>query len=418
MPRSRKKTKIGGGGVAATTSSRSNPLLEEQRAFLGSTLMCDPERESFFDPNAVSPTRRAEIWAAQAALGEQLINQYAWATPSEPAIRILKYFSPIVEMGCGANAYWCRQMQAAGVDCLGYDVAPDRGGLVPQDDDEVDPIKQNRKQAVTNFRVRTGGPDVLTRHSDRTLFLCYPDEGEICTEAQEESREDPNIVSSMAAECLQHYKGDYVIHVGELLATGSCLAQNDQSPWGRSSSAEFQERLATEFHCVLCLELPNWLHTRDRLTVWKRSKTTTIVFAGDDDDDDDSDEEVEYRHIPVEERLPVNLAAPFLQHLFEATTDDVKEHATKNVEKNGDTKTTIDDAKAKLEGKEPEPSVRENSMIESICSTTELPLSKTDEQDSDHNKSARKSKKKKRKKTQNIAGAADGSKEQEYACPW
>jgi hypothetical protein len=46
------------------------------------------------------------------------------------------------------------------------------------------------------------------------------------------------------------------------------------------------------------------------------------VFAADDDDDEDGDgedqedEEVQYRHIPVEERLPTDLAAPCLQHLL------------------------------------------------------------------------------------------------------
>ena len=313
MPRSRKKSKP---GRVAGNSSRisSNPLLDEQRAFLYAGSVSEPERESFFDHDAVTSTRRAEIWAAQAALGESLINRYAWATPNEQAMRILKHFSPIVEVGCGANAYWCRQMQSAGVDCLGYDVAPNRGGHVPQEEDEM---THKRKQIQTNFRVRKGGPEVLTQLSDRALFLCYPDEEQTPTQAPEETEEEP-IAFSMAAECLKHYRGDYVIHVGELLATGSCLAQNDQAPWGRSSSAEFQERLATEFHCLLCIQLPNWLHTKDRLTVWKRSKTTIIVFAADDDDDDDSDEEVEYRHIPLDERLPVDLAAPCLQHLLVA----------------------------------------------------------------------------------------------------
>ena len=365
MPRSKKKAKTGGGGGVVT--SHSNPLLEEQRAFLhGSVLRSELEREAFFDANVVSPTRRAELWAVQATLGERLINQYAWATPNREAIRILQHFSPIVEVGCGANAYWCRQMQAAGVDCRGYDVAPDRGGLVPQEDEEEQTVKQSHKRPLTNFCVRKGGPDVLTRHSDRTLFLCYPDEGHIGTDgADEESREDTVMAFSMAAQCLQYYKGAYVIHVGELLATGSCLAQNDQAPWGRSSSAEFQERLATEFHCVLCLELPNWLHTRDRLTVWKRSKTTTIVFAADeDDDDDDSDEEVEYRHIPVEERLPVNLAAPYLQHLLETTTDNNKERTANIVETKGDTKpSVVDDTKGELARKESKPKTRKKSDI-------------------------------------------------------
>ena len=279
----------------------NNPLLRKQRAFL-ETALTAAERDGFFGARAVAPGRRAELWAAQADLGERLVNEHAWATPNDRALRVLRHFAPIVEMGCGANAYWCRQMKAVGVDVMGYDVAPDKGGTIEADRGAS--INSNRKQQ-TDFPVQQGGPQVLSKHSDRTLFLCYPDEHAMIDEETSEP-------ISMAAECLKHYQGEYIIHVGELFTTG-CLSL--EQPWGRSSSAEFQERLASEFHCLLCIELPNWLHTVDRLTVWKRSPTTTIVFAGESDDDE-SDEEVEYRHVPVEERLPVDVAAPCLQHLL------------------------------------------------------------------------------------------------------
>jgi hypothetical protein len=90
----------------------------------------------------------------------------------------------------------------------------------------------------------------------------------------------------------------------------------EQTPWGRSSSSDFQQRLASEFHCILKVELPNWLHVRDTISVWKRSAKSTIIFAADSEEEDDEDEEIEYRHIPVNERLPMNLAAPCCTHLL------------------------------------------------------------------------------------------------------
>jgi hypothetical protein len=41
---------------------------------------------------------------------------------------------------------------------------------------------------------------------------------------------------------------DTVIHVGELY--GDCI-NLEQAPWGRTSGADFQSMLATNFHCIL-----------------------------------------------------------------------------------------------------------------------------------------------------------------------
>ena len=39
--------------------------------------------------------------------------------------------------------------------------------------------------------------------ANRTLFLCYPDDTE-----------------DMSTKCLRHFKGQFIIHVGELFSTG------------------------------------------------------------------------------------------------------------------------------------------------------------------------------------------------------
>lgn len=50
----------------------------------------------------------------------------------------------------------------------------------------------------------------LVKHSDRTLFLCYPDDFEDSDE-------------SMALQCLYNYSGDTIVHVGELFGQSLCL---------------------------------------------------------------------------------------------------------------------------------------------------------------------------------------------------
>ena len=282
--------------IASSTKS-SNPLEYKLEAFLAT--VPSPEREHFFYESHVEPERRAELWAQQAEIGEELVDIYSWAIPNERAMSILMHFAPLVEVGCGANAYWCQQMKRAGIDIVGFDINPKSGGK----------IGGKSKGKGNSFSTQKGGPEVLAYSSNkhRNLFLCYPDENDNAD--GEEQEED----FSLGLACLEHFQGDYVIHVGEIY--GDTLSVH-QAPWGRSSSPYFQQRLATEFHCVLQVPLPNWIHVRDTLTVWKRSILCTLVFAVDDEDDDESNEEVSYRYVPPEETLPNVRVAPFLLHLL------------------------------------------------------------------------------------------------------
>mmetsp|Transcript_2633 Transcript_2633/g.3130 ORF Transcript_2633/g.3130 Transcript_2633/m.3130 type:complete len:359 (+) Transcript_2633:136-1212(+) len=291
-----KKTLIGGGN--------HNPLVDKQRNFLGS--LTKNERENFFSTDLVEAERRAEIWMHQADVGSDLVEQFSWATPDSRAIKILKHFGPIVEIGCGANAYWCRAMEAAGIDVVGYDIKPEEGGKINHDGSS-----KKEKEGKHGFSVNNGGPEVLSKNKslhNRTLFLCYPDEDEL----EEADEGQANYPISMAALCLQYFKGTHVVHVGELYCD---TLSKDQAPWGRSSSPEFQSRLASEYHCLLRATLTNWLHVRDTISVWKRSETCSIIFAGEEGVDDD-EEEIEYRHIPMEEKLPTDVAAPCLANLL------------------------------------------------------------------------------------------------------
>jgi hypothetical protein len=136
-------------------TATTNPLLEKQKAYLAS--LSDNDRDNFFCNDLVEPERRAQVWMDQADLGSDLVDKYSWATPDARALAILKQFSPIVEVGCGANAFWCRAMKAAGIDVVGYDMKPKEGGKID---------RQNQHEH--GFPLKAGGPEVLEKESDRT----------------------------------------------------------------------------------------------------------------------------------------------------------------------------------------------------------------------------------------------------------
>lgn len=175
-------------------------------------------------------------------------------------------------------------MRQSGIDAIGFDMRPSTGGTI-----------NKRTVGRRQFQVAQGGPEVLLlpEHSGRTLFLCYPDENESDADSANGSEDSPP--SSLALSCLENYHGDYIIHVGELF-NDTTLAM-DQAPWGRSSSPEFQQQLAAQYHCLLRVGLPSWLHVRDTLSVWKRSETCPIVFS--DEHDDDEDECIYYRYVAM-----------------------------------------------------------------------------------------------------------------------
>lgn len=295
----------------------NNPLLKAHLQYLNA--LPSHVRDTFFSNKDVDPILRAEVWSQSAELGMNLVNRYSWATPDERCLKILKYFSPIVEIGCGSNAYWARKMNDMGIDIIAYDSDLCVGGKIDINDDNqqsqnqiitmkkevnANPERNSLKKFDDGFTIRQGGPEILGCNIEgeihqRTLFLCYPDE-----ELLEGEKE-------MAYSCLEYFKGDTIIHVGELYGDTLSL---DHAPWGRSSGPNFQQRLSSEFHCILKAQLTNWLHVRDTISVWKRSELCSIVFAGDGDDD--SNEEVEYRHIPKDEMLTIDIAAPSVGHLL------------------------------------------------------------------------------------------------------
>lgn len=325
----------GSGGSSNRTNKKNknknaNPLLKQQKEFLES--LSTKVKQNFFCESSVDASIRADIWSRQAELGEGLVNKYSWASPDERCANILKHFGKmqssknskksggIVEIGCGAPAYWARMMFRNDINIMAFDWSLGDGGRISDAEKEGGSKyagssgKSSKKRARQldkktfddGFVIYRGGPEVLSMNKDlhnRVLFLCYPDEDVMDMEGSE---------SSMGAACLENFKGDTIIHVGELFGDTPSM---DQAPFGRSSGPEFQQRLAAEYHCILRAKLTNWLHVNDTISVWKRTELCSIVFQGEEEDDE-SDDEVQYRHIPKDEKLPSDVAAPCCKHLL------------------------------------------------------------------------------------------------------
>jgi hypothetical protein len=143
-----------------------------------------PTWDNFFKTG--DEEERASGWIRLEVLAEPLVEKYAWAVPSERALSVLSSFSPLIEIGAG-KGYWAHLLSQRGVDIVAFD-------------------KFAKKLKNKWFDVEVGGPKVLQRDEfkGRALFLCYPDE-----------------TADVAMQCLERYSGEYVLHVGELVGTGT-----------------------------------------------------------------------------------------------------------------------------------------------------------------------------------------------------
>ncbi|CEG41978.1 uncharacterized protein PHALS_12285 [Plasmopara halstedii] len=311
---------------ALELTSTDNPYLDFYREFVREHR---EELTAVFDPE-LSDEARSEMYAA---LDVSVAMKYSWAIPDERALQIIKHYGPIVEMGAGSG-YWARLLQLRGVDVIAYDL---RVAGEEEENEVKSDVKENGKSAATcreeinedaqenngeeildigeedvkngetdqlnedeEFEdeqdveveqvywtnVLKGTPKDLHKHTNRALFLCYPDDFE-------DSHE------SMAMKSLCNYLGDTVIHVGELFGQTICLP----GVWGRTSSEEFQIHLATVYHKVLQVPLPSWHSSIDTLTVWKRTKSSITDGSM-------------YAFIPENERISLAAASPSTRHLL------------------------------------------------------------------------------------------------------
>jgi hypothetical protein len=193
--------------------------------------------------------------AADAERLASLCATFAFAIPTDSALRVIAAHSPagVVELGAGAG-YWASLLDQLGVDVVAFDRAP--------------PLSPDNKwfhSSTPWFRVQRGDELVVAQHAARTLLLVWPTRDE-----------------TWAADALTHFHGaggDSVIYVGE-------------GPGGRTGDATFHALLGATDGCLACrygvldvvctcgvtalwrqvdsVVLPHWLGQRDDLHVYRR----------------------------------------------------------------------------------------------------------------------------------------------------
>ncbi|MBL7713935.1 MAG: hypothetical protein JNL01_00620 [Bdellovibrionales bacterium] len=155
-------------------------------------------------------------------LRKGLIWAYSWAVPSPEAIALIKSSVPrdsvIVEIGAGTG-YWAWLLNQAGFNVQPYDQEP-----------------QQPPQWMPIFK---GGPEVLARSPDATLFLCWPP-----------------LEGTMAEDAINHHQGKFLVYVGE-------------GPGGRTGSDRFHALLDSKYEKIQKLELPRWPGFKDSLFIYQ-----------------------------------------------------------------------------------------------------------------------------------------------------
>lgn len=183
---------------------------------------------------------------------------YAFAAPTESAMRALrKSATRWLEVGAGAG-YWAAQMRLSGMDVVAVDVAP------PGEETHNDyhgstatwhPVVRGDAAAANAAGEKTTSSETLAGGEEgRALFMCYP---------------PPGFDSRMAVETLELYKGGVLALVGE---------------WdGNTADGAFASLLTKHFYLKRRAKLPQWGDTAHELTVWVRGRNEQNASRGEFD---------------------------------------------------------------------------------------------------------------------------------------
>lgn len=189
-----------------------NPYLEFYRA-MPSTYRRDP-----LVPPSVAEFLSPEWLRLKAAIA----GHFAWAVPTDEAVRaVARYSTRVVEIGAGSG-YWAWMMRQAGVAVAAFDTNPPAFTW--------DAVARGDERAVCSF----------PRHM---LLLCWPP-----------------WQSDMARNALTFHAGEYVAYVGEWMAG--------------SADPAFFAQLVSTFEPVEQVDIPQWYNRDDRLMIFKRRSRT------------------------------------------------------------------------------------------------------------------------------------------------
>lgn len=148
-----------------------------------------------------------------------MVSRYAYAIPSEGAIRTIARLGPIIEIGA-ATGYWAWLLHQAGADVVAYDAIPA--------DDQWYPVHQ-------------GLDDRAGDYPSHTLLLCWPSLGE-----------------PMAYDALTRY----------LDAGGHTLAYVGEGRGGCTADDSFHALAHDEASKVDMIEIPRWWGINDALYIY------------------------------------------------------------------------------------------------------------------------------------------------------
>lgn len=171
----------------------------------------------------------------------ELQHRCAWAVPNEQAIRAIADLKmPVVEMGAGTG-YWAWMLQNEGVDVKAFDSQPNGNHWCSAD--HWAPVRQ-------------GSHEVLWAYTNHALMLCWPPYDE-----------------AMAIDCLEAYKGDVLIYIGE--GPSGCTGDNAfhqalGSDYWDGEAEDFIEAPPTQWTEELTVAIPQWPGLHDFLTIFRR----------------------------------------------------------------------------------------------------------------------------------------------------
>lgn len=227
-------------------TSTINPYWEERQADLLSNNSRDGRDHSLNEPlsliaGAQQLLRTATNWDRR----ERLCRQYCWAIPDpESCAFVAGFLGPrAVEIGAGTG-YWAWQLSQLDVDMVAYDKWPPDQITTNDWHSPLDADGQLRGiLRDCYFPLHFGGPQRLSDHADRALFLCWP------------PYDDP-----MASECLSYYRGGTrLVYIGE--GDGGC-----------TGDATFFERLRRDWVKIAQRCPAHWAGIHDWIEVYERKK--------------------------------------------------------------------------------------------------------------------------------------------------
>jgi SAM-dependent methyltransferase len=160
---------------------------------------------------------------------ERLVAKYAWAIPTDEAVRRIAKLSPICDLGCGTG-YWAYLLGQIGAKVIAVDAAPPARGA------------NHFHRAASHFvPVVRGSASTFDVPRSHALLLCWPP-----------------YATPMASVALKRYRGTRMIYVGE--GIGGCTADD-----------AFHHAIAKNWKLDEIIDLPNWPGVHDDVYIYERN---------------------------------------------------------------------------------------------------------------------------------------------------